>query len=72
MDLSGLRFIGCSCLRVLWRVSLLAQEAGGMLELAAPQPAVFRAMELWGADQVIGVHDSTAEAVIAVPPSPAR
>ena len=67
VDLSGLRFIDCSCLRVLWRASLLAQEAGGLLELAAPQPAVFRAMELWGAGQVIGVHDSMAEAVIAVP-----
>jgi anti-anti-sigma factor len=72
VDLSGLRFIGCSCLRVLWRVSLLAEEAGGMLGLGAPQPVVARVMELWGTGQVIGVHDSTAEAVIAVPPSPAR
>jgi anti-anti-sigma factor len=65
VDLSGLSFIDCSCLRVLWRVSRMAEEAGGLLKLAAPQPAVARVLGLWGAGQVIGVHDSVAEAVTA-------
>jgi hypothetical protein len=30
-----------------------------------PQSAVARGMELWGVGQVIRVHDSVAEAVIA-------
>ena len=65
VDLSGLSFIDCSCLRVLWQVSRMEEEAGGSLRLAAPQPTVARVMELGGVDQVIGVHDSVANAVIA-------
>jgi RNA polymerase sigma-70 factor, ECF subfamily len=65
VDLSGLAYLDCSCVQVLWRAFRMAQEAGGMLGLAAPQPLVARVMELWGADQVIGVHDSVAEAAIA-------
>ena len=65
VDLSGLAFIDASCVRVLWQVSRMAEEAGGMLGLAAPRPAAARVLELWGAGQVIGVHDSVAEAAIA-------
>ncbi len=63
VDLSGLRFIDSSCLRVLWRVSRMVEEAGGTLRLAAPQPVVARVMKLWGAGQVIGMHNSVAKAV---------
>jgi anti-anti-sigma factor len=62
---SGLAYLDCSCVQVLWRVSRMAQEAGGRLGLAAPQQAVARALGLWGADRLIGVHDSVAKAVIA-------
>ena len=73
VDLSGLSFIDCSCLRVLWQVSRVAEEAGGSLRLAAPQPAVVRLMEMLSAGQLIGVHDSVAGAVIAAGgKSPAR
>ena len=65
VDLSRLRFIDASCLQVLWRVSRMAEEAGGSLVLAAPQPMVTRVMELCGAAPVIGVHESVAKAVIA-------
>jgi RNA polymerase sigma-70 factor, ECF subfamily len=65
VDLSGLAYLDCSCMQVLWRASRMAQEAGGMLGLAAPQPPVARVLELWGAGQVTGVHDSVAEAAIA-------
>jgi anti-anti-sigma factor len=67
VDLSGLAYIDASCLQVLWRVSRMAEEAGGTMGLAAPQPIVARVMDLWGARQVIGVHDSVAKAVTAVP-----
>jgi len=60
VDLSGLAYIDCSCLQVLWQVSRMAEEAGGTLELAAPRPLVARVMELWGAGQVIGLHDIPA------------
>jgi len=63
LDLSGLDYIDASCVQVLWRLSQMAEGAGGRLGLAAPQPLVARVMELWGAYQVIGVHDSVAEAV---------
>jgi anti-sigma B factor antagonist len=65
VDLSGLSFIDASCLRVLWAVFRVAEEAGCTLGLAAPQPVVTRVMELWGVGWVIGVHDSVAKAAIA-------
>jgi anti-sigma B factor antagonist len=65
VDLAGLAYIDASCVQVLWRVSRMAERAGGMLGLVAPQPLVARVMELWGAGQAIGVHASVAEAVIA-------
>jgi hypothetical protein len=65
VDLTGLAYIDASCVQVLWRVSRMVEGAGGRLGLAAPQPPVARVMELWGARQVFGVHDSVAEAVIA-------
>ena len=64
VDLSGLTFIDSSCLHVLWQVFLMAEEAGGLMGLAAPQPAVARVTRLWGTDQVIGMHDSVAKALI--------
>jgi anti-anti-sigma factor len=67
VDLSRLTYIDASCLQVLSHVSRMAEEAGGSLRLAAPQPTVARLVELWGAGQLIGVHDSVAEAVIAAP-----
>jgi anti-anti-sigma factor len=65
VDLSGLTYIDASCLQVLWQMSRMAEEAGGLLGLAAPHPVVARAMELWGAHLAIRVHHSVAEAVIA-------
>jgi anti-sigma B factor antagonist len=65
VDLTGLAYIDASCVQALWRVSRMAEGAGGRVRLAAPQPLVARVMEMWGAGQVLGVHDSVAEAVIA-------
>jgi anti-anti-sigma factor len=65
VDLAGLAYIDASCVQVLWRVSRMAEGAGGRLGLVAPQPLVARVIELWGAGQVIGVHENVAEAVIA-------
>lgn len=62
VDLSGLSFIDSSCLHVLLRVCRMAEEADGTLGLAAPQPVVARMMVLWGADQLIAVYGSVAEA----------
>lgn len=65
VDLAGLAYIDASCVQVLWRVSRMAEGAGGMLGLVAPQPLVARVMELWGAGQLFGVHDSVAEAALS-------
>ena len=64
VDLSGLAFIDASCLRVLWQVSRMAEEASVTLRLAAPRPAVARAIELWDAGLVTEVHDGVAKAVM--------
>jgi anti-sigma B factor antagonist len=66
VDLAGLAYIDASCVQVLRWVSRMAEGIGGRLGLAAAQPLVARVMELCGADQVFGVHESVAEAVIAV------
>jgi anti-anti-sigma factor len=65
VDLSRLSFIDCSCVRVLWRASRMAEESGGTLVLAAPQPLVRRVMELWGAGRLLRIHDSVAKAAVA-------
>jgi anti-anti-sigma factor len=66
VDLSRLSFIDCSCLQVLWEVSRVAEQAGGTLVLAVPQPLVARVMELWSdGGQVFKVQDSVATAVFA-------
>jgi anti-sigma B factor antagonist len=65
VDLSGLSYLDVSCLQVLVGLSLMVQEAGGELRLAAPRPLVARVMEVCGTGQVLGVHDSLATAVSA-------
>jgi anti-anti-sigma factor len=65
VDLSGLSFIDCSCVQVLWRVSRMAEEAGGTLGLAAAQPLVARVMELWGVGRLLGVQDGVATKAFA-------
>jgi anti-anti-sigma regulatory factor len=40
----------------------MAEQADGTLKLVSPQPVVARMMALWGADQLIAVHDSVAGA----------
>jgi anti-anti-sigma factor len=65
VDLAGLAYIDASCVQVLWRVSRMAEGAGGRLGLAAPQPLVARVVELWGAGRLFWVHNSVAEAIIA-------
>ena len=71
VDVPGLRFIDVSCLRVLVQACRMAGEAGGTLGLVAPQPVVVRMMQLCGADRLIAVHGSVAEAAAhRVPPDP--
>jgi anti-anti-sigma factor len=65
VDLSGLGFIDASCVQVLFRASLVIQQGGGQVALAAPWPIVARALELLDVSPVIEVHESVAKAVIA-------
>jgi anti-sigma B factor antagonist len=71
VDVPGLRFIDVSRLRVLVRVCGMVGESGGTLGLVAPQPVVVRMMQLCGADRLIAVHGSVAEAAARrAPPDP--
>jgi len=71
IDVPKLRFIDVSCLRVLVQVCGMVGEAGGTLGLVAPQPVVVRMMQLCGANRLIAVHESVAEAAARrVPPDP--
>lgn len=62
VDLSGVSFLDSSCLHALLAACRMAEQADGTLKLVSPQPMVARMMALWGADQLITVHASMAEA----------
>ena len=62
VDLSGVGFLDSSCLHVLLAACRMAEQADGSLKLVSPQPMVARMMALWGADRLIAVHASVAEA----------
>ncbi|MFI6345864.1 STAS domain-containing protein [Streptomyces sp. NPDC050560] len=67
MDLSRTTFCDSSGYNALLRLRRRALEAGGQLVLAAPPPAVSRLLALTGAEQVLAVHSSRAEALAAHP-----
>jgi anti-anti-sigma factor len=57
-----LSFLDSSCLHALLDPCRMAEEADGTLKLVSPQPVVARMMALSGADQLVSVHASVAEA----------
>jgi len=58
VDMSGVEFCDSTGLGVLLSALKQARGNGGELELAAPQPAVRRILEITGLDEVFTVHDA--------------
>jgi anti-anti-sigma factor len=63
VDLTGLAFIDCACLRVLAACCAEIQAAGGSFALAGPNGAVLRILALTGLLSRCEVHDSVEDAV---------
>ncbi|WP_103502136.1 MULTISPECIES: STAS domain-containing protein [unclassified Streptomyces] len=67
IDCSGLEFCDSTGLNVLLGARLSAEDAGGVVALAAMRPAVARVFEVTGADSVFPVHDTVDEALADIP-----
>jgi anti-anti-sigma factor len=63
VDLAELTFVDCSSLRELITVRARAQQAGGDLALADPQPMVLRLLVLTGMSSRCPVFASVRDAV---------
>jgi anti-sigma B factor antagonist len=70
VDLAELTFIDCSSLREVISVRAQAQQAGGDLALADPQPAVLRVLRLTGLISLCPVFTSMHDAVNGGPTAP--
>jgi anti-anti-sigma factor len=64
LDLSQLRFMDSAALHVILVAGRSVTGQGGIFALAAPQEAVRRILQLSGADQLLPVYESVAEAVL--------
>ena len=62
VDLAGLAFIDCSGAAALARAQRKAEQAGGSLLLAAPQPRVRRVFELSRLVDSVSIHASVEQA----------
>ncbi len=63
LDLSRLRFMDSAALHVILVAGRSMTAHGGTFALAAPQETVRRILQLTGADQLLPVYESVAEAV---------
>ncbi|WP_062650748.1 STAS domain-containing protein [Streptomyces maremycinicus] len=67
LDLSKVTFCDSSGLNMLLRLQRRVSEDDGWLAVAAPPAQALRLLTTTGADQVISVHGSLAEALAAHP-----
>src|SRR5579875_3545113 len=63
VDLSEVGFMDSEAVHVLLDLKAVLTEWGGSLVLVSPQPIVARVLSLMGADEVIPVADTVAEAL---------
>jgi anti-sigma B factor antagonist len=66
IDLSALRFLDSTALRMIIAAHLRVQRDGGRLALVHPAPPVARVVQLMGVDQLMPVYDSVDQAIAAV------
>jgi anti-sigma B factor antagonist len=62
LDLSGVSFCDSAGLNVLLRAGQQADRSGAELVLACVPPQLRRTLEMTGADQVLHIYDTVAEA----------
>jgi anti-sigma B factor antagonist len=67
VDLSGLDFMDSTGVQVLLDIRVMMNNHDGKLALASPQTTVARVLNLVGADQLIPVYGSVAEAQAGTP-----
>lgn len=66
LDLTGVRFLGSSGLRVVMQIQRLVEGTGRrLLVVTGPHRAVRRAMTVTGLDEVLQLHTTVAEAMAA-------
>ncbi len=65
VDLSGVEFCDSTGMNVLLSAMKRARERGGALDLAGPQPAVRKVLQVTGLDSVFNVVEDSADAVTA-------
>ena len=68
VDLTGLAFIGFTCLSVLVRHCKMIRGQGSSFALAGPQPAVLRILAVTGLLTWFKVHGTVEEAVAGAGP----
>jgi anti-sigma B factor antagonist len=62
VDLSDVAFLDLACMYALLDGARMAERAGGTLQLTSPQPVIVRLISLLGAEPLITVRASLAEA----------
>ncbi|MEW9549799.1 STAS domain-containing protein [Nonomuraea sp. NPDC050783] len=70
IDLSEVTFLASAGLRVLLNTHAFARQHGGTLHLAAPHPKITGILRLTRAGDVLHLHDTVEQAVIAALPRP--
>ena len=65
VDLSGVEFCDSTGMNVLLSAMKRARERGRALDLAGPQPAVRKVLQVTGLDSVFNVVEDSADAVTA-------
>jgi anti-sigma B factor antagonist len=58
IDMSGVEFCDSTGMNVLLSALKRMRERGGVLEVAAPRPAVRKILQVTGLDSVFVVHDT--------------
>ncbi|GLX96655.1 hypothetical protein Hesp01_46050 [Herbidospora sp. NBRC 101105] len=58
IDMSGVEFCDSTGMNVLLSALKRLKERGGVLEVAAPRPAVRKILQVTGLDSVFTVHES--------------
>jgi anti-sigma B factor antagonist len=70
IDMSGVEFCDSTGMNVLLSALKRLRERGGVLEVAAPRPAVRKILQVTGLDSVFTVHEAVpAELLTAEKPS---
>jgi anti-sigma B factor antagonist len=68
IDMSGVEFCDSTGMNVLLSALKRMRERGGVLEVAAPRPAVRKILQVTGLDSVFVVHDAVPAELLTEQP----